>query len=242
MKPLSCSQFTVTDTFEFVNEVQSLKINRGDVLVSYNVTSLFTNLPLDEIIQILAGKAFDDDWFTKTHEVNLSRDQLIEQLNAATKNQLFQFNWNPYEQTDGVTGGFPFGPLLANVFICSIKDKLNQSGKLPSNYRRYVDNIASAGIFLDTLNHYHPSAEFTIEVERNASVPFIGVELSNLAPRIETKVYLKPTNLGHLHHYQSNMDIWCKHSLITPMLDHACHISSNWLYLSQNAINLGLYS
>ena len=92
MKPLSCSQFTVTDTFEFVNEVQSLKINRGDVLVSYNVTSLFTNLPLDEIIQILAGKAFDDDWFNKTHEVNLSRDQLIEQLNAATKNQLFQFN------------------------------------------------------------------------------------------------------------------------------------------------------
>ena len=102
LKPLSCNQFTVTDTFEFVNEAQSLEINRGDILVSYDVTSLFTNVPLDETIQILADKAFSDDWFNKNHELNLSRDQLIELLNAATKNQLFQYNGNLYEQTDGV--------------------------------------------------------------------------------------------------------------------------------------------
>ena len=102
LKPLSCNQYTVTDTFEFVNEVQSLEINRDDILVSYDVTSLFTNVPLDETIQILADKAFSDDWFSKTHELNLSRDQLIEILNAATKNQLFQYNGNLYEQTDGV--------------------------------------------------------------------------------------------------------------------------------------------
>ena len=77
----------VTDTFEFVNEVQSLGIKRGDILVSYNVTSLFTNVPLDETIHILADKAFSDDWFNKTHELNLSRDQLTELLIAASKSQ-----------------------------------------------------------------------------------------------------------------------------------------------------------
>ena len=138
LKPLSCNQYTVTDTSEFVNEVQSLEINRGDILVSYDVTSLFTNVPLDETIQILAEKAFTDDWFNKTHELNLSRDQLIELLHAATKNQLFQFNGNLYEQTDGVAVGSPFGPLLANVFMCSIEDKLDQDGKLPSCYRRLI--------------------------------------------------------------------------------------------------------
>ena len=94
LKPLSCNQYTVKDTFEFVNEVQSLEINGGDILVSYDVTFLFTNVLLDETIQILADKAFHDDWFNKTHELNLSRDQLIELLNAATKNQLFQVNGN----------------------------------------------------------------------------------------------------------------------------------------------------
>ena len=58
LKPLSCNQYTVTDTFDFVNEVQSLEINRGDILVSYNVTSLFTNVPLDETIQIFSLQGF----------------------------------------------------------------------------------------------------------------------------------------------------------------------------------------
>ena len=103
--------------------------------------------------------------------------------------------------------GSPLGPLLANVFMCSIEDKLDQDGKLPSYYRRYLDDtftimpdIASGQIFLGTLNHCHPSAKFTTEVERNASLPFIGVELLNLAPRIKTKVYVKPTNTGLLLH------------------------------------------
>lgn len=63
----------------------------------------------------------NDDWFNKTHELSLSRDKLFEQLNAATKNQLFQFNGNLYEQTDGVAMGSPLGPLLANVLCAPLK-------------------------------------------------------------------------------------------------------------------------
>ena len=98
--------------------------------------------------------------------------------------------------------------------------------------------VASAIIFLDTLNHCHPSAKFTMEVERNASLPFIGVELLNLAPRIKTKVYVKPTNTGLLLHYQSHVDIRYKRSLILTMLDRAYRISSDWSYFSQECDRL----
>ena len=47
LKPLSLNRHTVTDIFEFVNEVRELKINEGYILVSYDVSSLFTNVPLD---------------------------------------------------------------------------------------------------------------------------------------------------------------------------------------------------
>ena len=129
--------------------------------------------------------------------------------------------------------------------MCSIEDKLDQDGKLPSYYRRYVDDtftimpdIASAGIFLDTLNHCHPLAKFTMEVERNASLPFIGVELLNVASRIKTKVYVKPTNTGLLLHYQSHVDNRYKRSLITIMLYQAYRISSDWSYFSQECDRL----
>ena len=147
--------------------------------------------------------------------------------------------------------GSPLGPLLANVFMCSIEDKLDQDGKLPSYYWRYVNadtftimpDIASAEIYLDTLNHCHPSAKFTMEVEWNASLPFIGAELLNLAPRIKTKVYVKPTNTGLLLHYQSHVDNRYKRSLITTMLNRAYRISSASGRTShKNAIGLRLYS
>ena len=79
---------------------------------------------------------------------------------------------------------------------------------------------------------------FTMEVERNASLPFIGVELLNLAPRIKTKVYVKPTNTGLLLHYQSHVDNQYKCSLITTMLDRAYRISSDWSYFSQECDRL----
>ena len=129
----------------------------------------------------------------------------------STEGQLFQFNGALYEQTDGVAMGPHLGPLLANVFMSSLEEKLDLEGKLPDYYRRYVDdtltlmpNITTATDFLITLNHAHPSVSFTMEIEKDGMLPFRGTQLLNRAPQIETKVYVKPTNTGLLVHYQSH--------------------------------------
>ena len=44
-----------------------MKIDKQDILESYDVSSLFTNVPVDETIKILAEKAFKDDWFNKPY-------------------------------------------------------------------------------------------------------------------------------------------------------------------------------
>ena len=142
--------------------VDRVKINPGEILVSYDVSSLFTNVPLDETIDILAHKAFENNWFNDTYDLNLTRTDLVDLLHVATKGQLFQFDGALYEQTDGVAMGSPLGPLLANVFMCSIEESLKSQGKLPEFYRRYVDDslvrtpdLVAATVFLDTLNHAH---------------------------------------------------------------------------------------
>ena len=145
LKTLSCNQYTVTDTFRFADEIRGFEIKNGEILVSYDVTSLFTNVPLEEPIQILAEKAFAKDWFNETHSLNLSKTDLIDLLRAATKKQHFQFDGTLYEQTDGVAMGSPLGPLLANVFMCSIEENLEQHGQLPRYYRRYVDDKLTYG-------------------------------------------------------------------------------------------------
>ncbi|XP_068723610.1 uncharacterized protein [Montipora capricornis] len=256
LKPLSVNEHTITDIFAFTNEIRGVKgarsryfspfkINPGEILVSYDVSSLFTNVPLDETIDILARKAFENNWFNDTYDLNLTRTDLVDLMHVATKGQLFQFDGVLYEQTDGVAMGSPLGPLLANVFMCSIEMSLKSQGKLPEFYRRYVDDtlvrmpdLAAATQFLDTLNHAHSAVCFTMEVEKNGMLPFLGVQLLNRAPCVETKVYVKPTNTGLLLHYHSHVDSRYKHGLLVTMLDRAHRLSSCWAHFSEECERL----
>ena len=140
LKPLSYNRYSILDIFEFAEEIRAKGINEDDILVSYDVASLFTNVPLDETIGILVDKAFKDNWFDSQYNLNISRQDLTDLLNIATKDQLFQFEGTLYEQFDGVAMGSPLGPLIANVFMCSIEEQLDLNGKMPEFYRRYVDD------------------------------------------------------------------------------------------------------
>ena len=186
-----------------------------------------------------------NDWFNSEYDLNISKQDLINLLGVATKSQLFQLNGSLYEQIDGVAIGSPLGPLLANVFMTSIKEKLDVEGKLPSYYRRYVDDtltvmpdLSTDRDFLDTLKHAHSAIKFTTEVENDEMLPFLGIQLLNRAPRIEIKAFVKPTNSGLLLHYHSHVDNRYNHGLLTTMLDRAYRLSSSWSYFTEECERL----
>ena len=114
LKPLSLNQHTICDIFSFAEEIRETSLNPNDILVSYDVCALFTNVPLDETIEIIAEKAFKNNWFNETHDLNLTKTGLTELLRIATKDQLFQFDGQLYEQVDrrcghGLAPGTPYG-------------------------------------------------------------------------------------------------------------------------------------
>ena len=201
---------------------------------------------MDETIEILAEKAFKDDWFNKEYDLNITKTDLIEVLEVATKNQLFQFEGNLYEQGDRVAMGSPLGPLMANTFMCNIEEQLINQNKMPALYNRYVDDtlssrmpdVSSAFEFLSTLNGIHPSVSFTMELEDNGKLPFLGMVIIRNGPRLDTKGYRKPTDTGLLLHYQSHVDVKHKHSLLKTMLNRAFKLSSNWQFFHQECERL----
>ena len=132
---------------------------------------------------------------------------------------------------------------LDRCWLTSSCARLEQHGQLSRYYRRYVDDTltvmpgrVTAGQFLDTLNSTHPSLKFTMEVEREGSLPFLGSELINRAPKLESKVYTKRTNTGLLLHFQSHVDIKYKRSLVNTMVDRAYRLSSNWSFFSDGNV------
>ena len=233
LKPLSTNKYCINDIFGFIDEIKNTSIEPNHILVSYDVSALFTNVPLKETIDILVDKAFEGDWFNKTHGMQLQKHELTDLLEIATTTQLFQFNGELYEQTDGVAMGSPLGPLLANVFMCHIEDQLEQKSMIPSFYRRYVDdtlvtmpNTESATDFLQVLNNMHPSLSFTMEIEHDGSIPFLGTVLTRCGGTLTTEVYRKPTDTRPLLHFQSHVDGRYKKGLVNTMVNRAYRLSS----------------
>ena len=115
---------------------------------------------------------------------------------------------------------------------------------MPTYYRRYVDDTLtimpdklSADNFLGTLNNCHSSVKFTMEIENDGMLPFLGTQLLNKSTQIQTNVYVKPTNTGLLLHYKSHVDDRYKCGLLKTMLDRAFRLSSSPTFL-RNAIGL----
>ena len=78
------------------------------LIVSYNVSSLFTNIPLQETIDI-AGN------LTLNHipNPNITRKELKKLFLLATSQTHFIFNSKFYNQVDGVAMGSPLALVLA---------------------------------------------------------------------------------------------------------------------------------
>ena len=83
-------------------------------MASFDIDSLFTNVPIDETIDINIKKLFG----RKKKYNGFSREQFKKLLGFAVKNSFFLFNGTYYEQVDGVVMGPPLGPTLANIFLC----------------------------------------------------------------------------------------------------------------------------
>ena len=81
-------------------------------MVCYDVTSLFTNIPLEETMHLTIDLLFEAKFDLKISRIDLQR-----RFQFATSQTNFIFNGNMYDQNDGVTMGSLLAPSLANIFM-----------------------------------------------------------------------------------------------------------------------------
>ena len=138
LTPLTQNEYTVTDSFHFAEEI--CKQDPNLYMASLDVDSLFTNIPLDETIDICIDSLYKDDENSPKIPKDVSRNLLT----VATKESFFMFSSKFYKQIDGVAMGFLLGPALANIFMRSFEKKWLKDcphNLKPVFYRRYVDDI-----------------------------------------------------------------------------------------------------
>ena len=120
--------------------IQQLKVNSNDsILRSFDIYSLFTNVPITETIEICTKTIYDGHLPTPV----LPKHVFIELIKTATTSVEFSFNNIMYKQIDGVAMGSPLGPALANIFVGYYESKLFNKISKPTVYCCYVDDTFS---------------------------------------------------------------------------------------------------
>ena len=242
VKPYTSNEYTVKDTFEFVSMLDD-KDHRL-VMGSLDVESLFTNIPLDETIDIITNKVFG-----KKRKVNgLSKRDFKRLLEISTKGTVFYFNGKYYKQKDGVAMGSPLGPALANAFLAHHETLWLEECPLsfaPIFFTRYVDDIfvllrSSDHItrLAEYLSSRHPNIKFTYELENNNTLPFLDVNVFRDAGRFSSTVHRKSTFSGVYSNFGSFMPVMYKRGLVSTLLYRAYIISSSFQSLHKEIENL----
>ena len=95
----------ISDSFTFAKTMQNLGIDPNVFRCSFDVSSLFTNVPLDETIKICSDALYDDSDLQPL----IRKDMFVELMKNATSSVEFSFNNIMCKQTDRVAMGSPLG-------------------------------------------------------------------------------------------------------------------------------------
>ena len=105
LSPLTQNGHSVKDSFEASSRIQNISptlFEKGYVFISFDVVSLFTNVPLDRRIKIILKGIYEDKLITTT----LKKCTMKKLITDVCKKTAFSFNDNVYKQTDGGINGF----------------------------------------------------------------------------------------------------------------------------------------
>ncbi|XP_011859249.1 PREDICTED: uncharacterized protein LOC105556755 [Vollenhovia emeryi] len=107
-KPMS----HVKDSWSFVQKISNTTIRPDELLVSLDVTSLFTNIPKELVI-----KAIEKRWTEISTNTALNLPQFIYAIELVLNSTSFKFDGQHYEQIFGSPIGSPLSPILADLVM-----------------------------------------------------------------------------------------------------------------------------
>lgn len=211
LKPLATThEAYIKDTYDFVDKIRDSEINKSDLLVTGDVTALYTNMTIDRMLQTVR------DIFNDFPDPRRPDEELLNLLEITLTRNDFAFGEQTFLQVCGAAMGKPYSPSLADVYL----KKFDRAAKYgfhikPKIYWRYLDDVyliwpgtaQELKQYQDFLNSIIPGITVNLVAKHNI-IEFLDTRTYKyITPQnkclLKTKIFFKHTDTHQLLHKQS---------------------------------------
>jgi hypothetical protein len=193
--------FNVKNSAQLTEDIHEIPINNGLKLASFNIPNMYTNIPtqqLPDIITYLCKQNYTD---------HSTQTEILKLCDRVLKQNYFKYQDTFYTQTQGLAMGAPTSSILSEIFLqhlehTKIYNILRQHNIV--GYFRYIDDILAVydaddnniQTVLQLFNNISPTLTFTTEHEDNNSINFLDSPFSSTSnsPSVYTKNQLPQTS------------------------------------------------
>ena len=180
LKPLVRAQSTyIEDTSEFIRSIETVSFDRNCLLVSYDISNMFTNLAFDELL-IAVRSAYAPTFIQGHVDIKCPDvEDIIFLLQLVLENNYFTFDNKVYKQRLGVAMGAAPSPEICDIRMFEItqdiiNNKYQHKNKIKHHVRFRDDGMMvfyatrnEVEEFFRIGNSIHEHLKFTYEISES---------------------------------------------------------------------------
>lgn len=198
-------------------------------MISFDVTNLFTNIPIDQTLHFLS-------LLLEERQLPIPKTHFIHLIQICFQQNVFKFGNHFYKQIQGASMGGSLSPIIASIYM-----EYFESSLLPTiptyqfihSWWRYVDDVLliipksfPTQQCLQQINNLEPLIQFTAESSNLNTIPFLDILIHFNHNRFQFSVYRKPTFAGSFIHFFSEHPHYIKNNILQSQFIRAYRISS----------------
>jgi len=212
IKPLTTLHSSyIKDSYQFIQKIRNKTINPRLLLVTGDITSLYTNMHIDRIVSSVASL------FQKYPDNSRPDRYILELLHITLTHNDFEFAGKLFLQILGVAMGRSYAPSTADAYLLEFDYEAQHGSRFVIDlFSRFLDDIFLLfnGNLQDLkqyelfLNSLIPDIQVTLKAHSEI-IDFLDVYIykeyaSNGECTLQTRTYFKPTDTHQLLHKQSH--------------------------------------
>ena len=219
----------VKNSQHLAEDMNAVFIETGEMFISHDVVSLFTNTPIDQTLNIIRERLKNDrDLKNRT---NLTVEDIMQLLEFIVTTTYFMFRGTIYQQKFGTAMGSPVSPVIANMYMEWLEHQAIATAPIeckPRLWKRYVDDVLEVirkGTVCQLTDHLNTvdttgSIKFTYEEEAEGRIPFLDTLIVRKEDgSVKLLVYRKKTHTDQYLDFSSHHPLHQKLGVIRTLLD-----------------------